>query len=99
MTKIAIIGIITSIIMMGLVIVLIKILKRDANSLLVTFYKSCDDIRERIHKASSKAETREILDDLQQIEDTFVMQLPVAVTQKEMNLLYRLLEKKDKKIK
>lgn len=99
MTKLAIIGVILSILMIGLSVLLINLLKRDANSLLVSFYKACDDIRERIHKSSSKAETREIMDDLQQIEDTFVMQLPVAVTQKEMNLLYRLLEKKDKKIK
>jgi hypothetical protein len=99
MTKLSIIGIIISLLMIGSVFVLMITLKRDANSLLVAFYKACDEIRERIHKATSKAERREILDDLQHIEDTFVMQLPVAVTQKEMNLLYRLLEKKDKKLK
>lgn len=81
-----------------LFVILVKMLKTRANEMLVQFYKQCDDIREEIHKAKSKAETAEIYRDLEHIEDTFVQELPVCVTQKEVNLLYRLLEKKHKKL-
>ena len=81
-----------------LFVILVRMLKTRANEMLIQFYKQCDDVREQIHKATSKAEASEIYRDLQHIEDTFVQELPVCVTQKEVNLLYRLLEKKHKKL-
>lgn len=87
-----------ALVMFLLFVILVKTLKSRANEMLVQFYKQCDDIREEIHKAKSKAEAAEIYRDLEHIEDTFVRELPVSVTQKEVNLLYRLLEKKHKKL-
>lgn len=85
-------------IMFLLFVVLVRLLKRRANEMLVQFYKQCDDIREHIHKATSKAEIAEIARDLEHVHDTFVHELPESVTQKELNLLYRLLEKKTRKL-
>jgi hypothetical protein len=66
--------------------------------MLVEFYKQCDDIRDHIHKATSKAELAEIDRDLEHIEDTFIYDLPQSVTEKELNLLYKLMEKRTKKL-
>lgn len=85
-------------IMFLLFVVLVRLLKRRANEMLVQFYMQCDDIREHIHKATSKAEIAEIARDLEHVHDTFVHELPESVTQKELNLLYRLLEKKTRKL-
>lgn len=85
-------------IMFLLFVVLVRLLKRRANEMLVQFYKQCDDVRDEIHKATSKAEIAEIARDLEHVEDTFIHELPESVTQKELNLLYRLLEKKTKKL-
>lgn len=87
-----------ALLMFLLFVILVKMLKTRGNEMLVQFYKQCDDIREGIHKANSKAEAAEIYRDLEHIEETFVQELPVCVTQKEVNLLYRLLEKKHKKL-
>jgi len=67
--------------------------------MLVAFYSACDDMRDRIHKATSSAEIKEIMNDIIDIEDTFVPEIPVPVADKELKLLHRLLEKKSKKIK
>lgn len=85
-------------IMFLLFVVLVRLLKRRANEMLVQFYKQCDDVRDEIHKATSKAEIAEIARDLEHVEDTFIHELPESVTQKELNLLYRLLEKKTRKL-
>ena len=99
MTSILSFGLLGAVLLMFLLfVVLVKMLKSRANEMLVQFYKQCDDVREQIHKAKSKAEASEIYRDLEYIEDTFVQELPVSVTQKEVNLLYRLLEKKHKKL-
>lgn len=85
-------------IMFLLFVVLVRLLKKRSNQMLVQFYKQCDDVRDEIHKATSKAEIAEIARDLEHVEDTFIHELPESVTQKELNLLYKLLEKKTKKL-
>lgn len=88
----------TVLVLFSIFVVLVRMLKRRTNQMLVELYKQCDDIREHIHKATSKAEIAEIARDLEHVQDTFVHELPESVTQKELNLLYRLLEKKTKKL-
>lgn len=78
---------------------LIAKFKKKATDMLVAFYSACDDMRDRIHKATSAAEIKEIMNDMIDIEDTFVPEIPVPVADKELKLLHRLLEKKSKKIK
>jgi hypothetical protein len=78
---------------------LIAKFKKKATDMLVAFYSACDDMRDRIHKATSSAEIKEIMNDIIDIEDTFVPEIPVPVADKELKLLHRLLEKKSKKIK
>ena len=78
---------------------LIAKLKKKATDMLVAFYSACDDMRDRIHKATSSAEIKEIMNDIIDIEDTFVPEIPVPVADKELKLLHKLLEKKSKKVK
>jgi hypothetical protein len=78
---------------------LIAKFKKKSTNMLVAFYSACDDMRDRIHKATSSAEIKEIMNDIIDIEDTFVPEIPVPVADKELKLLHRLLEKKSKKIK
>lgn len=82
----------------GSCIILLRFFMSKTNQTLVDFYRRCDDIRDEIHKANTQEECSRILKTLEGMEESVIKFLPVCTTQKEVNLLYRLLEKKKKKI-
>lgn len=66
---------------------------------LVRFYNTCNELRDYIHTATSRAEMIELRDDLKSIRESYDSLIPASVLDKELSLLDTLLNKKSKKIK
>lgn len=73
--------------------------RRKQDEHLASFYNACNDLREGIHTATSRAECIVLVDEIAFVRESYEDLVPQAVLDKELKLLYTLLNKKNKKIK
>ena len=73
--------------------------RRKRDEYLCSFYNACDDLRDGIHTATSRAECIVLVDEIAFVRESYEDLVPQAVLDKELKLLYTLLNKKNKKIK
>ena len=95
--------IIGAVILIGLVsifpLVLLHMSRKRQDEYLVSFYNTCNDLRDNIHTATSRAEMIELSDDLVSVRESYDNLIPHSVLDKEMKLLGVLLNRKCKKLK
>jgi hypothetical protein len=95
--------IIGAVVLIGLVsifpMVLLHMSRKRQDEYLVSFYSTCNDLRDSIHTSNSKAEGLELLDDIAHVRESYENLIPVSVLDKELRLLVTLLTKKSKKLK
>lgn len=72
---------------------------RRVDSSIEKFYKSVDDIRDRVHSCKSLAEFREIEVEVEYLEETFSDLISDVILKKEIKLLRTLINKKNRKAK
>jgi len=90
---------ITSVVLFSSVPFIIILINRRRDETLLKFYKACDEIRNHIHSCNSSAESKELMDELAFVRDSYVDIVPPIVLDKELKLLGGLLNKKSKKLK
>lgn len=73
--------------------------RRKQDEHLASFYNACNDLREGIHTATSRAECIVLVDEIAFVRESYEDLVPQAVLDKELKLLETLLNKKNKKIK
>ena len=80
-------------------LVVLYMSRRRQDEYLASFYNACNNLRDDIHTATSRAEVVELFDDIISVQESYNDLIPHAVLDKEIKLLDTLLNKKSKKIK